>query len=156
MATQTTIRPQFAEINIGKWVTRYLPTATRVLMGLIFFVFGLNGFLNFLPQTSRAMPPAAVAFGGALMSTGYMLPLLKSIEVLVGISFLSNRFVPLALAVIAPVVVNIFAFHAFLAPSGLVLAGVLVALELYLAWSYRKVYRPMLSTRVVLGTDPRE
>jgi hypothetical protein len=116
-------------------------------MGLIFLVMGLNGFLNFLPQPAT-MPEGAVAFSVALMKTGYMLPLLMGTQVIVGVLLLANRFVPLALAVLAPIVVNIFAFHAFLAPSGLVVAVVVVALELYLAWTYRKVYRPMLAMRV--------
>lgn len=119
-------------------------------MGLMFFVFGLNGFLNFLPQPSTPMPEGADAFGGALMKTGYMFPLIKGTEVLVGALLLSNRFVPLALALIAPVVVNIFAFHAVLAPSGVAVTVVVLALEVYLAWSYRSFYRPMLAMRADL------
>ena len=121
---------------------RFAPSVARVLMGLIFFVFGLNGFFHFLPQPP---PPApALAFATALVQSGYFFPLLKSVEVAVGILLLANRFVPLALAVIAPVVVNIFAFHAALAPSGLPVALLVLALEIFLAWSYRQVYAPML------------
>lgn len=116
-------------------------------MGAIFIVFGLNGFLNFLPQPSTPMPAGAVAFFGALMNTGYMLSLIAGTEVIVGALLLSNRFVPLALAFIAPVVVNIFAFHAVLAPSGLGFAAVVVVLEVYLVWAYRKAYHPMLAMR---------
>ena len=127
-------------------VARHVPTAARVLLGLVFFVFGLNGFLNFIPQPP---PPApALAFFGALMGTGYMLPLIKGTEVLVGLLLLSNRFVPLALALVAPIVVNIVAFHGFLAPAGLPVALLVLALELVLAWSYRSVYAPMLAGRV--------
>jgi uncharacterized membrane protein YphA (DoxX/SURF4 family) len=132
----------------AKPAARYLTPAARILMGLIFFVFGLNGFLNFLPQPSTPIPEAAMAFGGALMHTGYMFPLIKGTEVLVGALLLSNRFVPLALAVIAPVVVNIFAFHAFLAPSGLPIACAVVVFELYLAYAYRAAFRPILAVRV--------
>jgi hypothetical protein len=122
-------------------MTRYIPTAARMLLGLIFFVFGLNGFLGFLPQPP--MTPEAGAFAGALAATGYMFPLIKSIEVLVGIALLSNRFVPLALTVLAPITVNIFAFHAFLSP-GLALPVVIVALQLFLAYAYRAHYRGVL------------
>jgi hypothetical protein len=65
--------------------------------------------------------------------------------VTVGALLLANRFVPLALVLIAPVIVNIFAFHAFLAPSGLVVASALVALELTLAWVNRSAYRSLLA-----------
>jgi uncharacterized membrane protein YphA (DoxX/SURF4 family) len=131
-------------------LTRYLPPVARVLMGLMFFVFGLNGFLHFMP-TPKDMPEAAMAFFGALMKTGYMLPLISETQVIVGALLLSNRFVPLALALIAPVIVNIVAFHAFVQPTGAVMAGVVLVLELYLAWAYRGAYRPMLAMRVQPG-----
>jgi uncharacterized membrane protein YphA (DoxX/SURF4 family) len=130
--------------------TRYLPPIARILMGLIFLVFGLNGFLHFIPQP-KTMPEGAMAFSGALMHTQYMFPLIMGTQLLVGVLLLLNRFVPLALALIAPVVVNIVAFHIFLEPSGLVVAIVVLILELYLAWAYRTAYRPMLATRAKPG-----
>ncbi|MEP7053586.1 MAG: DoxX family protein, partial [Pseudomonadota bacterium] len=95
-------------------ITSKLPSVARVLLGLTFFVFGLNGFLHFIPQP--APPPAAGAFAGAMMATGYFFPLLKATEVLAGALLLGNRYVPLALAVLAPVIINIVAFHLFLEP----------------------------------------
>jgi uncharacterized membrane protein YphA (DoxX/SURF4 family) len=132
-------------------IARHLPTVGRVLLGLVFFVFGLNGFLNFIPMPSTPPPEGAMAFGLALMKTGYMFPLIKGTEVVAGTLLLANRFVPLALVLLAPVVVNIFAFHAFLEPSGVVLATVIVVLEVYLAWSYRNAYRPLLTLRATPG-----
>jgi len=123
------------------------PTIVRVLLGLIFFVFGLNGFLHFIPQPAT-IPERAMGFVMALMSTGYMFPLIKGVEVVGGAMLLSNRFVPLALALLAPNVVNILLFHAFLEPQGIPLAIVLLVLEIYLAWAYRNAYRPMLAARV--------
>jgi uncharacterized membrane protein YphA (DoxX/SURF4 family) len=152
MGTETTINADAAAGHTSKSLARHLPTAARLLMGLIFFVFGLNGFLNFLPQPATAMPEGAVAFGEALMKAGYMFPLIKGTEVIVGVLLLANRFVPLALALIAPVVVNIIAFHAILAPSGIAPAIVVLVLEVYLAWSYRAVYRPMLAMRATPGS----
>src|SRR5664280_1214105 len=134
-----------------KSFTRHLPAIARILMGLMFFVFGLNGFLHFIPQPKTAMPEGAVAFVGALMNSGYMMPMVSGTQVIVGALLLANRFVPLALALIAPVIVNIISFHAFLEPSGAALAGVVLVLELYLAWVYRGVYRPMLALRVKPG-----
>ena len=124
-----------------------VPAVVRSLLGLGFFVFGLNGFLHFLPQPPQ--PGPAGAFGGALFATGYMFPLIKGTETLAGLALLSNRFVPLALAVLAPVLVNILAFHAFLAPAGLAVPVVFVAAELYLAWAYRDAFAPMLKARAV-------
>lgn len=97
---------------------------TRILLGLIFFVFGLNGFLNFIPQPPQ--PETAAAFFGGLFQTGYFLPFLKGCEVVCGILLLTNLYVPLALLVLSPIVVQIFLFHLFLAPSGLPVALVLV------------------------------
>jgi uncharacterized membrane protein YphA (DoxX/SURF4 family) len=119
--------------------------AARIVLGLIFFVFGLNGFLHFIPQPPMSAP--AAAFGGALFATGYFIPLLKGTEVLSSVLLLSGRLVPLALTVLAPVIVNIVAFHAFLAPSGLPLPIVIVALELFLAWSYRSSFRSVLRVK---------
>jgi uncharacterized membrane protein YphA (DoxX/SURF4 family) len=123
-----------------------LVLAARVLLGLIFFVFGLNFFFHFLPQPP--MPPSAGAFAGAMFATGYLFVVLKVVEVASGALLLVGRFVPLALALLAPIVVNIILFHAFLAPAGIVLPLVVLALEIFLAWSYRAAYRPMLGARV--------
>jgi uncharacterized membrane protein YphA (DoxX/SURF4 family) len=128
-------------------VARHAPTAARVLLGLLFFVFGLNGFLQFIPQPATPPPEGAMAFFGALMKTGYMFPLIKGTEVVCGALLLSNRFVTLALAVLAPIVVNIVAFHTALAPAGGGPGYLAFILEVYLAWSYRDAYRPMLAAR---------
>jgi hypothetical protein len=79
-----------------------------------------------------------------------MFPLIKSVEVIGGAMLLSNRFVPLALALLAPNVVNIVLFHAVLAPSGLPVALFVLALQLFAAWSYRDAYASMLRPRTAL------
>jgi uncharacterized membrane protein YphA (DoxX/SURF4 family) len=127
---------------------RHVPTVARIVMGLLFTMTGLNGFLNFLPQPTTPMPEGAVAFSGALMKTGYMFPLIMGVQLLVGVLLVVNRFVPLALALIAPIIVGIITFHIFLAPSGMAMAIMVVLLEIYLAWAYRNAYRPMLAMRV--------
>jgi uncharacterized membrane protein YphA (DoxX/SURF4 family) len=120
-----------------------LVIGARILLGLIFFVFGLNFFLHFIPQPPPSGPSGA--FAGAMFATGYFFVLLKVVETVSGALLIAGRFVPLVLAVLAPVVINIIFFHAFLAPAGLALPIVVLALELFLAWSYRSVYRPMLA-----------
>src|SRR5688572_12079452 len=95
-----------------------LPTIARYLLGTIFFVFGLNGFLHFIPAPPPE-PGAASTFLGGLFSAPYMLYLVKGIEVAGSLSLLTNRYAPLSLAVLAPITVNIVLFHAFLAPAGI-------------------------------------
>jgi putative oxidoreductase len=91
----------------------------RYLAGAIFLVMGLNGFLNFIP-----LPPlggVAGQFMGALYVSHYLW-VIFAFQVIGGILLLINRYVPLAAAVLAPVIVNIFTFHVLMAPSGLPLA----------------------------------
>lgn len=116
----------------------------RIVLGLIFLVFGLNGFLHFLPQPP--VPEAAMAFFGALFATGYMIPLLFATQ-LAGAVLLLVGLVPLGVVILTPVIVNIVAFHVFLAPGGLPLALVVTLLALFLAWSHRAAYRPLFVRR---------
>jgi putative oxidoreductase len=103
----------------------------RSLLGLAFLVFGLNKFLHFIPNPAE--PPAAMEFFGALFKTGYFLPLLATTEVVSGALLVTNVMVPFALVLLAPVIVNIFMFHLFLAPGGLPIASIFAALEITLA-----------------------
>lgn len=132
-------------------LSRLLPVAARTLLGLVFFVFGLNGFLHFMPQPP--LPEAALPFIGGLAKAGYFFPLLKGTEVLAGVLLLSGRFVPLALTLLAPIVVNIAAFHLFLAPS-LGMVAMLLTLEIYLAWVHRDAFAPLFQTKSAPATAP--
>jgi putative oxidoreductase len=121
---------------------RHATTAARLLLGFIFSVFGLNFFLHFLP--TPPMPPGpALDFAGALMASGYVMAVVKVTEVVAGIALLTNRFVPLALTVLAPVVVGIVGFHASLAPATGGPAYFVLLLELALAYAYRDAYAPL-------------
>jgi len=121
-------------------------TGVRIVFGLMFFVFGLNGFLQFIPQP----PPEAGAFLGALFQTGYFFPFLKTVEIIVGATLLANFFVALSLTVIAPVVLNIVLFHLFLAPdpAGLGIALTLLSMNIFLAYGYRNAYKGVLRQKV--------
>ena len=144
--------PTFTATDVAarpKGFARVMPIIARVLLGLMFFVFGLNGFLNFIPPPKDPPPAGAMDFAMAMMKTGYLFKLVKGTEVLCGLLLLLNRFVPLALVLLAPVIVNIVAFHVFLAPASVAMAVVILGLELYLAWAYRAYYRPMLAARAV-------
>ena len=134
-------------------LARFILAATQLPMGLLFFLSGLNGFLNLLPQPSPSMPEGALAFTGAMVKTGYRLPLVMGTQLIVCALLLVNRFVSLAVALIAPVVVNIVAFHSFLSPSGLDAAGVVLTLGIYLAYVYRNTFRPVLAMRAIPGDE---
>ena len=116
----------------------------RYLLGLIFVVFGANGFLHFIPMP----PPTGVAgqFMGALF-VSHVLVVIFLLELLPAILLLVGRYVPLALVLLGPVIVNIVLFHAFMAPSGLPLAIVVVILWLLTAWSVRSAFEGILRAK---------
>ncbi|HEU4536246.1 MAG TPA: DoxX family protein, partial [Polyangiaceae bacterium] len=117
---------------------RHLATVARVLYGLMFLVFAANFFVPFLPPQPPP-PPAALAFIGGFAGSG-MLALVKAIELVAAIALLANRFVPLALVVLAPIVVGIAYFHIVLAPAGVPIVIVVLALQLALAWVHRAAF----------------
>jgi uncharacterized membrane protein YphA (DoxX/SURF4 family) len=130
---------------------RVVAAICRVLLGLCFTVFGLNGLLMvfgkpFIPAPEE-QPEAVIAFMGALMNTRYMMPLISGTQFVGGLLVLSGRFVPLGLTLLAPVVVNIVLFHHFVEPHGLAIAYVVLALELFLAFAYGPSFRGMLAAR---------
>ena len=114
---------------------RIAALVSRLLMGLVFVVFGLNGFLHFIPMP----PPAGVAgqFFGALFASHYYV-VIFGLQVIGGLLLLINRYVPLALVLLGPIIVNIFFFHAFMAPAGLPLAIVVVILWAIVAMRYKQ------------------
>ena len=116
----------------------------RVLLGLLFLVFGLNGFLHFIP----APPPSGLAgqFIGAMFVSHY-LNVIFALQVVAGALLLANRFVPAALAILAPMLVNIALFHAFMAPSGYAPAVVAFALWSLVFVRERAAFRPLLAAK---------
>lgn len=125
---------------------RHAITIARLLLGLAFVVFGLDYFFHFMPPMGE---PSAegMAYLDALFATGFMFPLIKGIEVLAGVLLLSGFLVPLALALLAPLLLNIALYHLALDPNGLWLALVLAALELFLLWAYRDNFRALFELR---------
>jgi putative oxidoreductase len=117
----------------------------RYLLGLIFLVFGANGFLHFIPMP----PPSGVAgqFMGALF-VSHVLVVVFLLQLIPAILLLVGRYVPLALVLLGPVIVNIVLFHAFMAPSGLPLATVVVILWLLTAWSVRPAFEGIFKQTV--------
>ncbi len=122
-----------------------LHLAARLILGLIFFVFGLNGFFGFIPMPP--LPEQAGAFMGALIQSGYLFTFVKVVEVLVGAMFLTGIQVPFALLLITPIAINIFLFHLVLVGPGTIGMSVLIlGLIAYLAWFHRQRYRSIFSS----------
>jgi putative oxidoreductase len=105
----------------------------RIVLGLIMLIFGLNGFFNFLPMPPP--PEHMMKFVMALMETGYFMQFVKACEVICGILLLANVFVPLSLLILAPIAINIFLLHVFMAPEGLPIALIVLALGGAIAWA---------------------
>ncbi len=127
-------------------------TVVRYLLGAMLFIFGLNGFLNFIPQPPP--PEAGGAFLGALVGAG-VLPLVKVFEVVIGALLLLGRFVPLALVMLVPIAVNIVFYHLRFDPAGGVPAYALAAMLLFLLWGYSAWLKPLVVARAEpLAAEP--
>lgn len=120
-------------------------TIARYVLGLMFTVLGLNGFLQFLPMAP--VPPLAGRFLEILGTSHYMVPVF-SLQLVCGLLFLSGRYVPLALTLIAPVIVNILLYHGLMNPGG-ILPGLLAAVcWLLVFYRVRVAFAGILSPQV--------
>jgi hypothetical protein len=117
----------------------------RFLLGFIFLVFGLNGFLHFLP----ASMPSGIAgqFVGALFVSNYLVVVFL-FQLISAVLLLINRYVPLALTLLAPIIVNILLFHILMLPSGLGLAALVTVLWIVVFFSVRAAFGGLLEPRV--------
>jgi putative oxidoreductase len=117
---------------------KVLTVIARVLLGLIFVVFGSNAFLHFIPN-----PPPPLGLAGdyvrVFMASGYIY-VVATLQIVGGLLLLIGRFVPLGLTILAAIIVNILIFHALMAPEGFPTALVVTALELFLLWQYRTAF----------------
>lgn len=114
----------------------------RILLGAMVLLFGSNKFLGFMP-----MPPMtaeATTFMGALYNTGYMLKIVGLVQIITGGLLLSNKFTPLALVLLFPVMINAFFFHLFLDISGIGGALFAVAMNVFLFFRHKPAYESIL------------
>jgi putative oxidoreductase len=116
----------------------------RIILGLIFFVFGLNFFLHFIPNNTQPEGKAA-AFLGGLFQSGYIFPLIKVIETICGVLLLANRYIALVLVILMPISINILLFHSVLQTGGMpiTISLLIIISQLYLAWAYRDYYKQL-------------
>lgn len=119
---------------------------SRILLGAIFLVFGLNGFFHFIP--APPIPGLAGEFTHALFASGYVY-LVSAVQTIAGFLLLINQFVPLALVLLGPVIVNIIAFHLAMQPAGLPPGLFVTVLWLILAYRCRELFLPFLRNRPV-------
>jgi hypothetical protein len=119
---------------------------SRILLGLVFVVFGLNGFLNFI----KGSLPSGVAgqFLGALMQSHFVL-VISAVELAGGALLLANRYVPLALVLLGPVIVNIFFYHLLMDRSGLIIAVVVIILWALIALRHRQYFSGLFVQRAL-------
>ena len=110
-----------------------IPLIIRILLGFIFFASGLAGLLKLAPPPAD-LPQQIMTFNAGLEASVYFMPLLKITETVCGLLLLSGFFVPLALVILAPIVLNIFFVHAFMLPSGLPLAIIVGLMMIYLSF----------------------
>lgn len=115
---------------------RIVSLVARILLGLMFIVFGLNGFLNFL---NMGPPPSGLAgqFIGALVQSHYFW-VVAGLQVVGGVLLLVSRYVPLGLVLLGPVIVNILLYHIFLNPAGAAMAIVVTVLWLIVFYDQRQ------------------
>jgi uncharacterized membrane protein YphA (DoxX/SURF4 family) len=130
-----------------KSFTRFFPHIARILMGLAFFAFGVMGLVMMITKQPDQSPENLKAINAALVTAGYMHVVMATMLV-AGALLLANRFVPLALALIAPILVGILTFHIATSPQMIVPGAILSLIEIFLAYSYRNAFRPMLAAKV--------
>ena len=117
----------------------------RTLMGLLFLFASIVVLFDLVPKPE--LTGTVKTFNEGLESVGYFIPLLKLTELLCGLAFVAGRYVPLATVVIAPIVVNIFCFHAFVDRTGLPVAIFLVLANGFVAYHHRKNYEGLLKAK---------
>jgi putative oxidoreductase len=117
----------------------------RLLLGLIFVVFGLNGFLNFIPI--GPMPSGLAGQFLAALAQSHYFHFVAAIQIIGGVLLLVNRFVPLALVILGPVIVNILSYHVFLNPIGIALALFVAILWLIVFYYHRQYFSGIFTQR---------
>ena len=124
---------------------RIVALIARILLGAIFVVFGLNGFLNFLNM--GPMPTGlAGQFLGALAQSHYMW-VVAALQIVGGVLLLVGRFVPLGLVLLGPVIVNILLYHILMNPAGIGLALVVTVLWFIVFYGYRNYFAGIFAPR---------
>ena len=126
-------------------------TVARILLGLVFFAAGLSGFL--LISHPPAQPPGLAGEFQDVFFRSYWVLFVDGAELIAGLLLLSNRFVPLALTLLAAVIANIIVFHATMAPLGLPVAAIVTVLWALVATRHRASFAPLLAPKTTIEPD---
>lgn len=132
--------------HISVLLARFYLASVFLIMG------GLHGVFNFVPSGTVELAPEAQAFVDGLIGTGYLLPAVKTIELIIGITFLFGLFMPLTLIVAAPIVINIAFYHLFLDWNGLPIATLMGIAMIYLTHRYRSYFAPLFAVKATLSS----
>ncbi|HTI10855.1 MAG TPA: hypothetical protein VL832_19930 [Puia sp.] len=122
---------------------------SRLLLGFLYLVFGLDYFLHFIPYQPLHTGKAG-AFIAGLKGTGYFYPIQKVIQIMGGLSLLGNLYAPFFAVVLFPISLNVLLFHTFLVPSGWLMGVTLMVPNLLLGYGYRKYYSGLFTARPVV------
>jgi len=119
--------------------------AARIVLAIIYLVYGTNYFLHFFPSS---LPPGKAGdFMGGLRQSGYLFEYMKAMQIIGAVLLFINRWAVMTTIVLFPISLNIFLFHVFLQLNGLGTAVILIAANLFLLYAYRPHYRVLLAKR---------
>ncbi|MBD1394200.1 DoxX family membrane protein [Mucilaginibacter glaciei] len=122
---------------------------SRILLGLLYLVFGLDYFFHFIPYQPPLHTGAAGIFKTGLFAAGYFYPMQKTVQVLGGLSLLINRYPAFSAVVLFPISLNVFLFHTLLDPSGWLMGVFLLVPNLLLGYGYRNYYAGMFTAKPI-------
>ena len=122
---------------------------SRLILGFLYFVFGLDYFFTFIP-VQPLHTGVTGAFIAGLKGIGYFYPMMKVVEIVCGLSLLINRYAPFSAVAVFSISLNVFLFHTILVPSGWYMGCLLLGPNLLLGWGYRKYYAGMFTKVAVV------
>lgn len=119
---------------------------SRLVLGFLYLVFGLDYFLHFIPYQPMHTGVTGALVAG-LKGVGYIYPMMKVIQITAGLALLTNRFAPFAAVVVFPISLNVMLFHTVLVPSGWYMGVLLLIPNILLGFGYRKYYAGMFTAK---------
>ncbi|OOQ58721.1 hypothetical protein [Mucilaginibacter pedocola] len=122
---------------------------SRIILGLLYLIFGLDYFLHFIPY-QPAHTGVTGAFVAGLKGVGYFYPMIKTIQILAGLSLLFNRYAPLAAVAVFPISLNVLLFHTILVPSGWLMGVFLFVPNVLLGFGWKKYYAGLFTAKAVV------
>lgn len=123
-------------------INNILTTIVSIILGIMLIAFGLNKFFSFMPVMELSAP--GLEFMGAFVKIGYGMTIVAIVEIITGILIIFNKYRALALVILFPIMLNALLFHLFLDPENIFLAILAVSMNIFLMYSNRNKYAPLL------------